>query len=425
MHFPTLSILLATTSGADALLADINSKFPRNRHYALPTWSELEGETLRDSFPSSIDSVLQPETPSFSKETPTFFRERHGWCPYSERVWLALEHLNVDFSTIRIDNTGGGRPRYFSGQTPQMKWPDGSTQGESMDLVKKLDSDYGAGKLQTRDQNVQQAIASFRSTFPQRARPSSRAAFLFQGNGDPLWRSTFEETLAKTNDLLSDSDGPFFCGGTMSAADVSWAPFLERYRYQLPCLHEGLEPFCQTTYPHLHDWFQAMDKVPAYASRVKGDASSWRKVLTMAGFGNAGVPPEIVSNIQQLQTKEIETTDSIVDQSVWFEYIATRPYLAATPQLEAAATIVRNRHAIVKDALKRSQSAGLPTASDGIEDAMKGLVLALSDDDRADSNSLTPNVITMAKFLDDRMCVPRDMGAMSAAAIKHIAFQET
>ena len=35
---------------------------------------------------------------------------RHGWCPYSERVWLAFEVKKVDYDTVYIDNIYG-RPR--------------------------------------------------------------------------------------------------------------------------------------------------------------------------------------------------------------------------------------------------------------------------------------------------------------------------
>ena len=92
--------------------------------------------------PLVIDSVRTRERPDFSSERPTLFRERHGWCPYSERVWLALEVKGVAFDTVRIDNTGGGRPSYYSGSTPQMRWPGGRTQGESMDLVRALDETF-------------------------------------------------------------------------------------------------------------------------------------------------------------------------------------------------------------------------------------------------------------------------------------------
>jgi hypothetical protein len=62
-------------------------------------WAELEtqlGASYDKHLPDSIDSVLNPATPDFSKDHPTLFRERHGWCPYSEHVWLALELARVD-----------------------------------------------------------------------------------------------------------------------------------------------------------------------------------------------------------------------------------------------------------------------------------------------------------------------------------------
>ena len=56
-------------------------------------------------------------------------------CPYSERVWLALEHKGIAYETVLIDNTGGGRPSWYSGDTPQVRWPDGKQQKESLAIV--------------------------------------------------------------------------------------------------------------------------------------------------------------------------------------------------------------------------------------------------------------------------------------------------
>ena len=327
----------------------------RTLRLAVPSWSDLEqemGETYQSPSPISIDSVLQPTIPTYSSEHPTLFRERHGWCPYSERVWLTIELLNIPYDTILIDNTGGPRPSFYvGGQTPQMKWPETERrQGESMDLVERLDREYASFDFQTTDSNVKNAIAQFKNIFPSRARPSSRAAFLFQNNVMPLFRKTFEDTLQKTDQLLSEySEGPFFLGDAPTAADIAWAPFLERYRYQLPALHLGLFPDDSQVYPHLTAWYQAMDQIPEYICRVKGNASSWRKVLLMAGFGNAGmVPPQITENIQDLiqQAEEQHKTmgrQSSINLDLWQKYAAHRPYVAPTPQAQVAQTICGNR----------------------------------------------------------------------------------
>ena len=391
-------------------------------------WTDIERQlepAWSAELPLSIDAALDTTNPAFSDERPTLFRERHGWCPYSERVWLMLEVGNVAYDEIRIDNTGGVRPSYFGGQTPQMRWPGQSRpQGESMDLVNKLDQEYCGGVFQSADDRVQSVVSQFRNIFP-RARPSSRAAFLFQYNGEPLWKSTFAETLEKTDLLLSQTVGPFFCGNALTVADIAWAPFLERYRYQLPCLHAGLLPDDASIYPHLAAWYQAMDeKVPAYACRVKGDASSWRKVLTMAGFGNAGLPPDVSATMKDRIAVELEQADAIVNSASWKDYASTRPFLASNPAAQAALVITRNRKAIVADLLKR-KSANLPSDESDAEAALESLAQLLLGNIHVQDlqSSVRKTVGASASFLDERMCVPRDMGAMSAASIKKLSLE--
>jgi len=208
-----------------------------------------------------------------------------------------------------------------------VRWPDGKQQKESLDVVKALDAAFPdtaplwppAG---TDAAAVGAAVSAFRATFPRNARPSSRAAFLFEWDGDPLPRSAFESTLDATEALLEAAGGPFFAGASFSAADVAWAPFLERYAAQLPCLHKGLVPRDPSRWPCLAAWYDAMEaRVPAYACRVRGDAASWRKVLSMAGFGNAGLPQRMLT--------DAEETDAAfgpppTDAATWAAYAKAR-----------------------------------------------------------------------------------------------------
>jgi glutathione S-transferase len=295
-----------------------------------------------------------------------------------------------------------------------MRWPDGRQQGESLDLVKELDARYNEGKLYT-PSNVEDCVDAFRNIFP-RARPSSRAAFLFQYNGEPLWKSTFEKTLEGAENLLARSSGPFFCGDEISAADIAWAPFLERYRYQLPCLHEGLEPDNPDRYPNLAAWYSAMDQVPAYSCRVKGDAGSWRKVLKMAGFGNAGFPPTIQDNINsRIETVEYDLARKCIDMDLWKAYNLSRSYIASTPHEEAAAVVVRNRRALTKDTVKQItfssssyQNSGpwtslLPPDEKKMDDLLLELVNMLvraGSSDQLDAWDCSQEAACLAAFLD-------------------------
>ena len=399
---------------------------------ALPSWEQLGALVPSATIapPKCTDSVRATKAPDFPTDRPTLFRERHGWCPYSERVWLALELKGIDYESVRIDNTGGGRPSYFSGSTPQMRWADGRTQGESMDLVKALDQAYPDSPplwppVGVDRSAVDAMVGAWRNTFPRSARPSSRAAFLFGYDGDALPLSSFTATLEATEELLGKHpEGPFFCGSAVSAADVAWAPFLERYAAQLPCLHANLAPRdADGDYPRLAAWFDAMETLPAYACRVEGDAASWRKVLSMAGYGNSGVPARVLARMDEAAAIEAFGGLSTTDPAVWSQYAAGRPHVASSPGAEAAATILRNRNDLLDDASKRRMELD----ADALDEAFRALAYLLIARGEAVEDALvllcrsTRGVGEVAAYADQRMCVPRDMGAPPAAQVKLLA----
>ena len=406
--------------------------FLRKVHcYTPPSWQSLEKQLHvgQLSGPMVFDSALRyPMKPNYDQSKLTFFRERHGWCPYSERVWLALEYKGIDYDTVLIDNTGPGRkPDWYGGNTPQIRWrgPSDTRQSESMDLIRALDDKYPDSPALYNDDNVDEYVSAFRNIFPKGARPSSRAAFLFSWNGEPLFRKEFERVLEDTNEILGrNSDGPFFCGEQFSAADVAWAPFLERYAAQLPCLHDSLNPRDSELYPHLKAWYDAMDNIPCYACRVKGNASSWRKVLNMAGFGNDGTPPTILTRMQDADKFDLEMAQSLENTELWDVYSSTRPHLASSASKEAGSTLIRNRNAILQDTLKRAGLSLRNLGPEKLDEAMRSLADICNNDDQSNMDLILKSVEgvgELAIFLDSRMCVPRDMGTISAIVFKKVA----
>ncbi|GMI14660.1 hypothetical protein TrVE_jg1550 [Triparma verrucosa] len=358
--------------------------------------------------PLVYDTALNPSPPPSSPDRPVLFRERNGWCPYSERAWLAFELKRVDYDTILIDNMGG-RPSWYSGTTPQAMI-EGDKITESLDIVKRIDAFKGQTENtptlypKDKDKNVDEVISLFKDVFPKFTRPSSRAAFLFRSGGMPVERKTFERTLYETDELLKKTDGHFFCGEEVTAADVAWAPFLERYAVQLPALHDGLRPRDEERWPNLSLWYKAMEeKVPAYPSRVQGDAESWRRVLMQQGFGNEAGFEKL------LEAAADERGDS---SSCWPMFAEGRQWLANSPREEAAARLLRNKGPIIADAIRNGGAN-----CDSAEEALSGIISGLVDGVELKNSE---EAVKLHTFLCERVCIPRDMGFLPARAMRDL-----
>ena len=99
----------------------------------------------------------------------------------------------------------------------------------------------------------------------------------------------------------------------------------------------------------------------------------------------------------------------------WAAYAADRPWVAPSPDEEAAATILRRRDAIRDDAVRR----GVLSGDAAIEAGLRGVVAGLIDE--AHVLALDQDAAAMARDLDERLCCPRDLGAPAAAAIRRLA----
>eukprot|EP00966_Prymnesium_polylepis_P333608 7389058-Prymnesium_polylepis.1 len=258
---------------------------------------------------------------------------------------------------------------------------------------------------------------------PAASRLSSRAAFLFccdEGfHYDTLPREVFVATLDATEEALSRHSGPFFCGDAFSAADAIWAPVLERYAAQLPCLTD-LQPR-GGSWPRLTRWYDAMDGVAAYACRLRGDALSWRKVLSSSPWWPAGWPdrggPDERGDPRggALLATAGEAAEAFggasVSPELWAEYAETRPHVASTPGAEAAAALLRNAPAIIRDA-EAFCSLREGATREEYERALRAVACLLADREGSELQEATetptaealqtPGAAELAAYLDDR-----------------------
>jgi glutathione S-transferase len=388
------------------------------------SWEKLESKLSKAYEPNFFDTL--PDNFD-AKNRPILFRDKEGICPFSEQVWLGLEVKNVDYATVLVD-----RDESNEWSSPlRLHWPNGDIQTNALEILERLEREYPADKghnphyypsLSKAVDSVRCNIVRFNGVFPRNTQPNLCAPFLIRqsakGDVPTSWvpESDHMVTLEETDEVLEEYfQGPFLCGARLTAADIVWAPFLERYAAQLPLVYAGEDLTPRgSEYETLKKWYEAMEEqVPPYVCRVMGDQVSWERLLQKEVEAKRTPDVELLSS----RGKAIPTNRPKFNaDAVWKAFASTRPHVAASRELECVSFYVRNRDAIIGQAVKALTNM----SAEELDQALREVLTTLLEGG-ASVSSLSGNARDIAAFLDERLCVPRDMGVLPAATLRMLA----
>ena len=233
--------------------------------------------------PQAIDSPLS--SPANDGDGKLYFhRERSGWCLRVTRVWIAPEYKGIEYEAITRENF----------DTPKVRFCDGSVQIGSIEVLRaRLQISRGTAMAPWREAaDGDEMVNAFDQAMP-RARIDDRAGYLFSAaegfSYDILPREVIATLDAAEAMLGTHADGPFFCGASLSLPMLSGrrCSSATRASFRASTRARTAAQQCVAAPP---PWYAAMDRVPSYACRVKGDAPSWVKVLSTAPWWPAGWP---------------------------------------------------------------------------------------------------------------------------------------
>jgi glutathione S-transferase len=182
-------------------------------------------------------------------------------CPYAQRVWIALEELQMPYNKTAIDLRD--KPAWYTesinplGKVPAVRLPsDGQVWVESLEinrqLVRTFDPDHTSGLLPA-DASAAAEVEQWHEHLDKRLSPAFFTALMD--------KSEAKEDAAKKRQELSDAlryyeeklVGPFLCGEAFTLADIAAIPFFERLALAMPhyCGYDPLEP-----YPRVRGWME-------------------------------------------------------------------------------------------------------------------------------------------------------------------------
>ncbi|GMH30092.1 hypothetical protein Nepgr_031935 [Nepenthes gracilis] len=181
-------------------------------------------------------------------------------CPYAQRVWITRNYkgLHDKIKLVPIDLSN--RPAWYKEKVyPQNKVPslehDNKVIGESLDLIKYVDSHFDGPSLSPEDP-AKKEFAEELLAYTDKLVPTVYGAFK---GADPV-KETGDVFDYIENALHKFEDGPFFLG-QFSLVDIAYAPFIERFQIVLSGIWNS---DITAGRPKLAAWIEELNKIEAY-----------------------------------------------------------------------------------------------------------------------------------------------------------------
>lgn len=387
---------------------------------------ELAAYTLRENLvPSSapgswVESTGGGDPPS--DKHVVFYRDTNAWCPFCERVWLALEEKQIDYDSVYIDLRD--KPEWYKEMVPTALVPavriDGELVYESSEILKKLEERFPETPLLPINEEELAAATELMQACDNDGVGGAgykylRGAPFGQPMSDenlPELLQEFEAKLEGLEEALGAFPGPYFLTD-FSLVDAMYVPALERLAANLPMVR-GFSLRSNPRYPKLAAWYAAMDTRPAYC-KVSSDAETHNLVVRRI-FG-------VDASSSGSSTEGVEELPSAVGQR------------------EAAMKLSSNHVAVLRDVLKNSGLDAEESTALSAEFYLQKLAATLADvappagaapgellpdEETEDANEVKARVENESRavgaatlaFVRNRVSAPRDMSACAAIAFR-------
>ncbi|GFR39728.1 hypothetical protein Agub_g209 [Astrephomene gubernaculifera] len=434
-----------------------------------PSWEELADIVRAQHAELGVDFWADPnEGPThplalertFGSSQPVrvkLYRDHAAWCPYCHKVWLQLEEKRIPYVVQKINMRAyGDKPPEFLAKVPSGLLPvielDGRVVTESAVIMALLEREFPDHNPLLPPEGTparQRAEGLMRL---ERRLFSDWLGWLCSGGGHARARAQFEASLDLLAQELEREGGPYFLGPSLSLVDVTFAPMLERMAASL-AYYKGLALRGQGRWPAIDRWFAAMESRPTYLA-TRSDYYTHAHDL----------PPQLGGCAQHPEGAALAAAIDGQDGTSWRLPLpplgaacAPEPYSPGEEpprdRLEAAARLVGNHEAVVRFALRGPGRPGPrpvlaplsdPSAQPALEhwrqaDAalrhVAHALLAGVEAKQASQQALqtfastpsTPSsqealsgeaVVAAARYLRDRVGVPRDMRFPAARQLR-------
>lgn len=354
--------------------------------------------------PSSLHKL-----PADTAPPVVLYRDTNSWCPFSERVWFALEEKEIPFATEFIDLFN--KPKWYADLVPTTLVPavkiDSQFVHESKDILLALEERFGATLLP--DHSEENAIAR---QWIEEAETSGvkEAGYKFllgrTSEADELatLQTAFEVKLDELEQALGQYPGPYFLS-TFSLVDIMYSPHLDRLAASLP-VYRGYSIKGNPRFPQINAWFAALAERPAY-HRVKSDDITYnllfRRLWGLEPIANLLPPDPAISHTLDYRAEAAERLSDNHDVAIT-DILKNSGLQAFSGETSAIKAAINTHLRLLATYLLYPEDTLLPWG-------------CIGGKDQGDPFASAVGVIALA-YVRNRICAPRDMSAGAAIAFR-------
>ena len=379
------------------------------------SWENLEGfnieELDRENGQTNSYSNLRLFNHSEKEAELIFYRDRHAWCPYCQKIWLWLELKQIPYKIKKINMFCYGKKedwylkKVSSGKLPAIELK-GEIVTESDLIISFLEKEYGVLGSPIFSNKLEKVRKIEREIFRAWCDWLCRENIIFLESS--IKKNKLKQNLKKLEDLIENSSTGFLDPIKANdnnirpgTGDLIFIPYLERLNASL-CYYKGFS--LREEFPKINDWLTKLENQSTYRG-TQGDFHTHSHDLPpqMGGCFKEENPQQLYySNLidsgKGLGNLEINA----IDGKDHYSKIALQ-------------RVIKHKNNLIKSN---------PCENDLFE---IGLRAALTYIFTGEINKVDNSCAIGLRFLRDRISVPRDMPIISARifreALEKIASQ--
>ena len=331
-----------------------------------------------------------------------FYRDRHSWCPYCQKIWLWLEFKRIPYKVKKINMyCYGQKEKWYLNKVSSGKLPaielNGKIITESDNIITFLENEFGTLGSSLLSNDIREARNLEREIFRSWCNWLCRKSFSYLD--ESFRKNKFRESIYKLEKILSLSktgfiDSPIHDSEKLEpgTGDIIFIPYMERMNASLS-YYKGFD--LRNNYPFIDRWLTLFENFSAYRG-TQGDFHTHSHDL----------PPQMGGCFKEVNDQQISFSNLIdvgeglgnleFNQDIDLDYYAKF----------ALKRVLKHKDNIIN---------ANPYEKDLFEESLRA---ALTHMITSEINEVPKKAATSINYLKNRISVPRDMPIISARILR-------